>query len=97
MMNYIPDGPHEECHNDYRPNIDIASKCAGIDLSKPIDISQMTVLDAATNIVEDYRGRYSFETTSRLFTTVVNEYGEEDELYITIKRKSKRRPIIKPG
>jgi len=75
----------------------LAGQMVGIDLEKPIDVSQMEVHEVRTWSDEDvYSHKMFFRRTTVLKTFVINEEGEREELEITFELKSNRLPKITP-
>lgn len=73
----------------HRPDIKTATKVCGIELEEPIDISKMTVMDCSTEVLETENGTMKFNRKVRLRGWDTSE-GSEDEIEITIIRKSPR-------
>lgn len=73
-------------------NIEKAGKMIGLDLSKPIDCSQMNVWHI---VCEPNFNSYHLATMLRkvkLEAEIINEYGENEVLTIEFELKSPRTP-----
>lgn len=80
--------------NHHKPNIETASIVSGIDLSQSINLSEIKVMVVSVQPIHECDGQVLFERKSELHIRVVSEDGEsEDELEITIIRKSQRAPL----
>jgi hypothetical protein len=80
-------------------NIINAGKMIGIDLTKPIDLSQMAVNSIQHGLHEDSyslsfneKTHPEFYRMCQLHTYVINEFNEREELTIEFKLISKRLP-----
>ena len=79
----------------HRPNLATASAVIGHDLSKPIDLSQMMVMDVVTEVVESkHAGGYVNEHTVRLMGHESAGHST-DVIKVTIVRETVRRPDFK--
>lgn len=80
----------EPIPNPNFPDIIAAGKNVGLDLTKPIDLSNMKLLFIGTEPILDENGAYFIRTT-HLFADVINENGNNEFLEIKISLKSERR------
>lgn len=82
-----------------KPHItmDMAGDVVGLDLTKPIDCSQMTIREISCNKYDtmDYTQKIKINRTTILHAYVFNEDGEREELEITFELKSDRMPKLK--
>ncbi|HTF19329.1 MAG TPA: hypothetical protein VK658_14710 [Chryseolinea sp.] len=77
----------------HRPSMPTASAVLSIDLAKPIDLSQMTVVDVSTRVVER---KYGMGYTNEHTVTLIGyEDPDNDVIKVTIVRESVRRPDFK--
>lgn len=84
-------GPLEPCGiNRFFPSIKHAGENVGIDLEKPIDLSQMRV-NSISSSVDDSNFRLEVIRETELETYVINEFGERELLTITFSLRSQRR------
>lgn len=76
--------------------IEKAGIMVGIDLTKPIDLSQMNVWHISFNPVysNNHFEQIFIERECLLQTIVINDDGDREELEITIKLKSQQMPKI---
>lgn len=74
--------------------IEKAGIMVGLDLTKPIDLSQMSIWHTSCNpVYSNYNFEQRFiERECLLQTFVINDEGEREELEITFKLKSQRMP-----
>jgi len=91
--NFIPD--NFGCASSKGHTLEIASEAIKLDLSKPIDISSLSVFLVEFVPIEDRYGR-KWLATAELGGWVTNDEGKEDKIEIIIKRTSNRRPKL-PG
>lgn len=77
--------------------IDKAGIMVGLNLAKPVDLSQMEVWNISFKATEDQwnEKKRIFKRMTTLHTYVVNEEGDHEELEITFELKSQRLPKIK--
>ena len=77
--------------------IEKAGIMVGLDLTKPVDLSQMEVWNIALQATEDQwnENKRIFKRMTTLHTYIVNEEGEHEELEITFELKSQRLPKLK--
>lgn len=70
----------------------MAGDMVGIDLTKPIDCSQMNVDLISCEPYMEFSERIKIKRTTVLRTYIFNEEGEREELEITFQLKSNRMP-----
>lgn len=92
-MNHLNIGelPKQKTHEELLKQ---ASSMIGVDISKPIDVSQMQIRQISCEPVSrdnDY-GRMFLRREVRLSSKVINEFGEEEEIFIEFVIHSNRRP-----
>jgi hypothetical protein len=88
LLGAMPEQPTKEAQ------IKIAGVNVGLDLEKPIDVSQMRVVYASNQPVETRCGM-KFECLTKLTAELQNDEGGFDHLEIVIKRLSTKRPLTK--
>jgi hypothetical protein len=79
--------PCEIITKDYH---DDARRLIGIDLKKPVDLSQMDIHNVSSDTSMDYN-KMEFIKTVQLHTYHINEFGDRDEISILIEVKSPKR------
>lgn len=85
-------GPLGPCSiNRFAPSLKHAGENVGIDLEKPIDLSQMRV-NSISHHLQDVANGFKLEVVreTELETFVINEYGEREFLTITFSLRSQR-------
>ena len=87
----------EACGMRPGPNLKDVERFIDVNVSEPIDLSQMRVLEVSVmpKPTEDDRFKY-FERKALMGTIVLNEHGEQEELLIEFTLKSKYYPRLKP-
>lgn len=79
--------------NKPQVTMEMAGAMVGLDLTQPIDCSQMQIsCIQAMPIPENYSRRTMIERETILMAYVFNDLGEREELEITFKLKSQRMP-----
>lgn len=84
---------HEPAFKEETP-IKIAGEAVGIDLTKPVDLSGMAVMNVSIEPYREQNGDMKHIRTAELAAYVFNSKGEREWLEITIKLKSNRRPDL---
>lgn len=81
-----------------KPHIkmNMAGDVVGLDLTKPIDCSQMTVVEVSCNQYNEMNlnQKIKIKRTAILHAFVFNADGEREELEITFELKSNKMPKI---
>lgn len=76
-----------------QPDIKMAGKNVGLDIEKPIDISQMRIAFVSYTPRQKKDGRRYFECITELFADIETETGFEP-IKITIVRESQKKPNL---
>lgn len=77
--------------------IEMAGKMVGMDLTKPVDVSLMQVRAIRSNPHLDMfslEEEYKVKRETTLHAWITNEFGEREELTISIELISKRMPKL---
>ena len=83
----LPDYDHQ-----LKPDIKTASNTVGIDLEKPINLSEMVVQECSYIPKETYHGMKFHLKTELKGYDINKDTGETDEIFVTIVRISSKRP-----
>ena len=93
ILNHI-----ESCQAGINPRLTIenAGLMIGIDLTKPIDLSQTPIVGMSELMeTDEYSGKIYLIRAVGMRCFITNEKGEEEELTIDFKLTSQRRAKIK--